>query len=142
MAKIHKLAVVFVLISTEQHLMICFTVCSWTILLGLAVIAAAQEDAVPDPSPNPTQEHGWSEGKASENYVEQGEVVDADGLPVYAVTHGKNDDDDVGKRERCVIFNYDVFGFNSGRTRELVDFIASKGTMVGWRCCCHFPYEK
>ena len=122
--------------------MICFTVCSWTILLGLAVIAAAQEDPVPDPSPNPTQEHGWSEGKASENYVEQGEVVDADGLPVYAVTHGENDDDDVGKRERCVIFNYDVFGFNSGRTRELVDFIASKGTLVGRRCCCHFLYEK
>ena len=33
----------------------------------------------------------------------------------------------VGNGSRCVIWNYDIFGFNGGRTREITDLIASKG---------------
>ena len=33
----------------------------------------------------------------------------------------------VGNGSRCIVWNYDIFGFNGGRTRELTDLIASKG---------------
>ena len=33
----------------------------------------------------------------------------------------------VGNSSRCIVWNYDIFGFDSGRTRELADLIASKG---------------
>ena len=31
---------------------------------------------------------------------------------------------------RCIVWNYDIFGFNGGRTREIADLIASKGFTV------------
>ena len=33
----------------------------------------------------------------------------------------------VGNNSRCIVWNYDIFGFDSGRTRELADLISSKG---------------
>ena len=33
----------------------------------------------------------------------------------------------VGNGSRCVVWNYDIFGFNGGRTREIADLISSKG---------------
>ena len=33
----------------------------------------------------------------------------------------------VGNGSSCIVWNYDIFGFNGGRTREIADLIASKG---------------
>ena len=36
----------------------------------------------------------------------------------------------VGKSEKCIIWNYDVFGFDGGRTRQMADFVADHGNFV------------
>merc|ERR1712213_153257 len=36
----------------------------------------------------------------------------------------------VGKSEKCVIWNYDIFGFDGGRTRQMADFVADQGFLV------------
>jgi len=36
----------------------------------------------------------------------------------------------VGQGDKCVIWNYDIFGFDGGRTRQMADFIASQGYLV------------
>lgn len=36
----------------------------------------------------------------------------------------------VGNGSRCIVWNYDIFGFNEGRTREIVDLIADNGFTV------------
>ena len=41
----------------------------------------------------------------------------ADGLNIYRVGNGS----------RCVIWNYDIFGFNGGRTRQLCDVLGEQG---------------
>ena len=41
----------------------------------------------------------------------------ADGLSIYRVGNGS----------RCVIWNYDIFGFNGGRTRQLCDILGEQG---------------
>ena len=33
----------------------------------------------------------------------------------------------VGKSEKCIIWNYDVFGFDGGRTRQMADFVSDHG---------------
>ena len=33
----------------------------------------------------------------------------------------------VGNASRCIVWNYDIFGFNGGRTREIADLMATKG---------------
>jgi len=48
-------------------------------------------------------------------FVENGEFG---GMDVYRV----------GNASRCVIWNYDIFGFKSGRTRQLADQLAQKGS--------------
>ena len=35
-----------------------------------------------------------------------------------------------GNSSKCVIWNYDIFGFDSGRTRQMADFIAAHGYFV------------
>ena len=35
-----------------------------------------------------------------------------------------------GSGEKCVIWNYDIFGFNGGRTRQNVDLLSQHGFMV------------
>ena len=39
----------------------------------------------------------------------------------------------VGNGSRCIVWNYDIFGFNGGRTREIADLMASKGV--------HLPFH-
>merc|ERR1712130_792969 len=57
------------------------------------------------------------------DYQQQGEVVDLDsGLQIYVV--GEPDGRPV------VIWNYDIRGFNGGRTRERCDELAAQGFMV------------
>ena len=41
----------------------------------------------------------------------------------------------VGESEKCIIWNYDVFGFDGGRTRQMADFIADHGNV-----CCHINF--
>ena len=36
----------------------------------------------------------------------------------------------VGKSEKCIIWNYDVFGFDGGRTRQMADFVAEHGKFI------------
>ena len=36
----------------------------------------------------------------------------------------------LGNSTKCVIWNYDIFGFDSGRTRQMADFIAAHGYLV------------
>jgi len=36
----------------------------------------------------------------------------------------------VGQGDKCVIWNYDIFGFDGGRTRQMADFVASQGFLV------------
>lgn len=33
----------------------------------------------------------------------------------------------VGKSEKCIIWNYDVYGFDGGRSRQMADFVADHG---------------
>ena len=58
----------------------------------------------------------WGDLK-NPNYKEKGTVEKVDDLEIYHV----------GSGSKCIIWNYDIFGFDSGRTRELADLIASKG---------------
>ena len=62
----------------------------------------------------------WSELQPDASYVNQG-VVDKIGadLDVYRV----------GSGPKCIIWNYDIFGFNSGRTRQVADNLAKEGTI-------------
>ena len=45
------------------------------------------------------------------------EKVDATGIDVYRV----------GQSDKCIIWNYDIFGFDGGRTRQMADFVADQG---------------
>jgi len=36
----------------------------------------------------------------------------------------------VGEGDKCVIWNYDIFGFDGGRTRQMADFVADQGFLV------------
>ena len=55
-----------------------------------------------------------------EGYQPKGKVVTVEDLDIYVVGNG----------EKCVIWNYDIFGFNSGRTKELADLLAESGFLV------------
>jgi len=61
----------------------------------------------------------WAQLGAAD-YTDKGSVERVGDLDIYVV----------GKGERCVIWNYDIFGFNSGRTRQLADLLAEAGFMV------------
>ena len=54
------------------------------------------------------------------DYEERGEVVDLGGLDIYVVGNGR----------KCIIWNYDIFGFDSGRSRQLCDIFAAEGFTV------------
>jgi len=53
-------------------------------------------------------------------YVDKGKVEKVDNLELYVV----------GTGPKCVIWNYDIFGFDSGRTRQTADLFAEAGYMV------------
>jgi len=54
------------------------------------------------------------------DYNETGEVVNLGDLPLYLAQNGT----------RCIVWNYDVFGFDSGRSRQLCDYFSSQGFTV------------
>ena len=62
----------------------------------------------------PAQSLGFLDGST---YEEKGKVENSDGLDIYVV----------GEGEKCVIWNYDIFGFNGGRTRQHCDLLATHG---------------
>jgi dienelactone hydrolase len=55
-----------------------------------------------------------------EGYQPSGKVVRVEDLDIYVV----------GSGDKCVVWNYDIFGFNSGRTKELADLLAESGFLV------------
>ena len=62
----------------------------------------------------------WGELKPDADYKTKGAVEKLDGgLEVYVT--GK------AESEKCVIWNYDIFGFNGGRTRQLCDILGEQG---------------
>ncbi|XP_059096384.1 carboxymethylenebutenolidase homolog [Tigriopus californicus] len=65
-------------------------------------------------------EESWGELAKDPDYVEQGVVERVLDMDLYRV----------GNSSKCIIWNYDIFGFDSGRTRQLADLLASKGYMV------------
>jgi len=58
----------------------------------------------------------WGELKNTD-YKAKGVVDKVDGLDIYRV----------GSSDKCIIWNYDIFGFNGGRTRQFIDLVASHG---------------
>lgn len=58
-------------------------------------------------------------------YKEQGRVVQLDDLPVYIVG-----DTTTPPPTKAIVWNYDIFGFARGRTRQLCDLLASRGYLV------------
>merc|ERR1719347_1195364 len=56
----------------------------------------------------------------TEGYQDKGIVEKVDDLDIYFV----------GNAPKCIIWNYDIFGFNSGRTRQTADLFAEAGYMV------------
>ena len=67
-------------------------------------------------------EGAWGELKNS-NYQDLGQVEEVEELYGMDIYH-------IGNSSKCVIWNYDIFGFDSGRTRQMVDFIAAHGYYV------------
>lgn len=61
-----------------------------------------------------------SYGSLACNYSSKGVVSSIGDLPVYVVGQGK----------RAVIFGYDIYGFNGGRTRFVCDQLAEMGFLV------------
>ncbi len=54
------------------------------------------------------------------DYKEKGQVDKIDDIEIYRV----------GQGSRCIIWNYDVFGFNGNRTRQMCDFLADHGILT------------
>ena len=36
----------------------------------------------------------------------------------------------VGQGPKCIIWNYDIFGFDSGRSRQMCDLVADAGIRI------------
>lgn len=62
----------------------------------------------------------WGSLIANLDYEPKGKVVQLDDLPIYVV----------GKSEKCLLWNYHIFGFNDGRGKQLCDMFADQGYMV------------
>jgi len=56
----------------------------------------------------------------TEGYVNKGVVEKVEDLDLYVV----------GTGNKCIIWNYDIFGFDSGRTRQTADLFAEAGYLV------------
>lgn len=59
----------------------------------------------------------WGSLIANLDYEPKGKVVQLDDLPIYVV----------GKSEKCLLWNYHIFGFNDGRGKQLCDMFADQG---------------
>ena len=76
-----------------------------------------------DPSTTPTSccsEGAWGELQADDAYVNQGVVDRVGDLDIYRV----------GNASKTIIWNYDIFGFDIGRTKQLADRTADKGNKL------------
>ena len=56
----------------------------------------------------------------TKGYVARGAVERLQDMDLYFV----------GSGTKCIIWNYDIFGFDSGRTRETADLFAEAGYLV------------
>jgi len=61
----------------------------------------------------------WKELK-NVDYKPKGVVDKVGDLKIYRV----------GNSSKCVIWIYDVFGFDGGRTKQMADFVAANGKSV------------
>ena len=61
-----------------------------------------------------------SEPALKEDYNPKGAIEMVDGLPIYYI----------GQGEKAIIFAYDLFGFDSGRTKQMCDELAAEGYLV------------
>merc|ERR1712038_1745798 len=61
----------------------------------------------------------WGELK-NPDYKEKGTVEKVGDLDIYSV----------GQGPKCIIWNYDIFGFDSGRSRQMCDLLADAGYLV------------
>ena len=62
--------------------------------------------------------NSWPE--LATDYKSVGNVTKIGDLDIYYV----------GQGPKCIIWNYDIFGFDSGRTRQLCDLFAKEGFLV------------
>ena len=96
-------------------------------------ISVSRKSETEDPSsseedPSSSEEATSSSEEEQTSSVEDGLDAEAGGgsdLNIYRVGNGS----------RCIVWNYDIFGFNGGRTREIADLMASKGISIDQ----HFP---
>lgn len=72
-----------------------------------------------DPAISCCSTDSWAQLETT-NYVAKGSVQWMGDMEIYVVGNG----------ERCVIWNHDIYGFNSGRSRQLADLLAEAGFMV------------
>lgn len=61
-----------------------------------------------------------SEPAFETDYTPKGTIEDVDGLPIYHI----------GQGEKAIIFVYDIFEFDSGRTKQMCDELAAEGCLV------------
>lgn len=61
----------------------------------------------------------WGELKLVGDYKSTGTVEKLEDFEIYVT--GKADS------PRCIIWNYDIFGFKGGRTRQLCDILGEQG---------------
>ncbi len=60
--------------------------------------------------------NSWGELK-NPSYQPKGQIDEVGNLRLYRV----------GQSHKCIIWNYDVFGFDGGRTKQMADFVADHG---------------
>lgn len=64
--------------------------------------------------------HSWDALSNARKWADEGVQEEFNELKFYRVGHG----------EKCVIWNYDIFGFDGGRTKQTCDVLANLGFMV------------
>ena len=65
----------------------------------------------------PENGYGFLDNSA---YTCKGVVEKVDDLEIYVV----------GSGDKCIVWNYDIFGFDAGRTRQICDLLADRGAAL------------
>ena len=47
----------------------------------------------------------------------------------------------VGQGPKCIIWNYDIFGFDSGRSRQMCDLVAEAGIRILFKTAFFFHFK-
>ena len=47
----------------------------------------------------------------------------------------------VGQGPKCIIWNYDIFGFDSGRSRQMCDLVAEAGIRILFKTTFFFHFK-